>query len=94
MLTTQHILRAKSEPPTLRIKKLIEHLSEYSLVVKYSKGDDMKIAVFLSRHPDIDLDLPNEIIHISFVMTDILHGNKNIEKIVSMINRDNHECDK
>ena len=27
-------------------------------------------------------------------MTDILHDNKNIDKIVSMINMDNHECDK
>ena len=89
-----HILRAKSEPPTLRIKKLIEHLSEYSFVVKYCKGDDMKIADFLSRHPDNDLDSPNEIIPISFVMTDILHDNKNTDKVVSMINIDNHECHK
>ena len=87
------ILREKSEPPTLRIKMLIEHLSEYSFVVKYCKGDDMKIEDFLSRHPDNDLDSPNEIIHISFVMRDILHDNKNIDKIVSMINMDNHECD-
>ena len=89
-----HILRAKSEPPTLRIKKLIEHLSECSFVVKYCKGDDMKIADYLSRHPDNDLDSPNEIIPNSFVMTDILHDNKNINKIVSMINMGNHECDK
>ena len=45
-------------------------------MVKYWKGDDMKIADFLSRHPDNDLDSPNEIIPISFVMTDILHDNK------------------
>ena len=89
-----HILRAKSEPPTLRIKKLIEHLSEYSFVMKYWKGDDMKVADFLSRHPDNDLDLPNEIIPISFVMSDILHDNKNIDNIASMINIDNHEYDK
>ena len=63
-------------------------------MVKYCKGDDMKVADFLSRHPDNDLDSPNEIILISFVMTDILHDNKNIDKIVSMINIDNHECDK
>ena len=89
-----HILRAKSEPPTLRIKNLIEHLSEYSFVVKYWKGDDMKVADLLSRHPDNDLDSPNEIIPISFVMSDILHDNKNIDKIVSMINMNNHECDR
>ena len=89
-----HILRAKSEKPTLRIKKLIKHLSEYSFVVKYWEGDDMKVADFLSRHPDNDLDSPNEIIPISFVMSDILHDNKNIDKIVSMINIDNHECDR
>ena len=54
----------------------------------------MKIADFLSRHPDNDLDSPNEIIPISFVITDILHDNKNTDKIMSMINMDNHECDK
>ena len=87
-------LRAKSEPSTLRIKKLIEHLSQYSFVVTYCKSDDMKIAEILSRHPDNDLDSPNEIIPIYFVMTDILHYNKNIDQIVSIINMDNHECDK
>ena len=54
----------------------------------------MKVADFLSRHPDNDLDSPNEIIPISFVMTDILNDSKNIDKIGSMINIDNHECDK
>ena len=89
-----HILRAKSEPPTLRMKKLIEHLSEYSFEVKYWKSDDMKIADFLSRHPDNNLYSPNKIIPISFVMTDILHDNRNIDKTVPLINMDNHECNK
>ena len=62
--------------------------------MKYWKGDDMKIADFSSRHPDNDLDSPNEIIPISLVMTDILHDNKNIDNIVSMINMDKHEHDK
>ena len=53
----------------------------------------LKIAEFLCRHPDNDPDSPNEIIPNSFVMKDILHGNKSIDCIMSMINMDNHECD-
>ena len=32
-----HILKAKKQPPTLRLRKLIEHLSDYLFVVKYLK---------------------------------------------------------
>ena len=50
-----YILNAKREPPTLRLKKLIEVLSQYSFKVKFLRGKDMTISDFLSRHPGQDL---------------------------------------
>ena len=61
-----YILNAKREPPTLRLKKHIEVLSQYSFKVKFLRGKDMTISDFLSRHPGQDLASPNEIIPISF----------------------------
>ena len=49
-----YILNAKGEPPTLRLKKLIEVLSQYSFKVKFLRGKDMIISDFLSRHPGQD----------------------------------------
>ena len=46
-----HILKAKREPPTLRLKKLIESLSEYKFNIYFLKGKEMHISDFLSRHP-------------------------------------------
>ena len=65
-----NILKAKKEPPTLRLQKLIEKLSEYSFNIKYMKGKDMYIADFLSRHPDGDTGPLNEIIPIAFLLQD------------------------
>ena len=61
-----NILNEKREPPTLRLKKLIEVLSQYSFKVKFMRGKDMTISDFLSRHPGQDLASTNEIIPISF----------------------------
>ena len=36
-----YILNAKREPPTLRLKKLIEVLSQYSFKVKFLRGKDI-----------------------------------------------------
>ena len=38
-----YILNANTEPPTLRLKKLIEVLSQYSFKVKFKRGKDMTI---------------------------------------------------
>ena len=46
-----HILRGIKEPPTLRIKKLMEILRAYKFVIHYMKGKHMYITDFLSRHP-------------------------------------------
>ena len=41
-----HILKAKVEPPTLRLKKLIENLSKYKLDIYFLKGKEMHISDF------------------------------------------------
>ena len=65
-----HILKAKREPPTLSLKKLIENLSEYKFDIYFLKGKEMHISDFLSRHPD-DEDSPNEIIPIAFMLQEL-----------------------
>ena len=64
------ILKAKREPPTLRLKKLIENLSEYKFDIYFLKGKEMHISDFLSRHPD-DEDSPNEVIPIAFMLREL-----------------------
>ena len=92
-----HILKAKKQPPTLRLRKVIEDLSDYSFVVKYHKGKDMHVANFLSRHTENDTDDPGEIIPISFVAQDLflylLDENTVEHDIFSTITDDNHDCD-
>ncbi len=44
-----YIMKAKDEPRTDCIARLLEILQKYSFVVKYQKGQDMWIADFLSR---------------------------------------------
>ena len=68
-----YILNAKREPSTLRLKKLIEVLSQYSFKVKCLRGKDITISDFLSRHPGQDLASPNEIIPISFQSKELLN---------------------
>ena len=69
-----YILNAKREPPTLRLKKLIEVLSQYSFKLKFLRGKDVTVSDFLSRHPGQDLASPNEIIPISFQSKELLNN--------------------
>ena len=48
-----YIINSEKEPPTLRLKKLLEILSQYSFNIRYLKGKEMYISDFLSRHPFI-----------------------------------------
>ena len=41
-----HILKAKREPPTLRLKKLIENLSEYKFDIYFLKGEGCIYQIF------------------------------------------------
>ena len=65
-----HIIKAKREPPTLRLQKLVEHLMDYKFSIKFLKGKEMFVTDFLSRNPDNDTDSPNEIIPIAFLLKD------------------------
>ena len=69
-----YVLNAKREHPTLRHKKLIEVLSQYSFKVKFLRGKDKTISDFLSRHPGQVLASPNEIIPISFQSKELLNN--------------------
>ena len=59
------ILKAKTEPATTRIMRLLDRLSAYSFNLNYVKGRDMILSDYLSRHRQKDLD-PSELIPISF----------------------------
>ena len=60
------ILKAKTEPATNRIMRLLDRLSAYSFNLYYVKGKDMIIADYLSHNRDQDEDDPEELIPISF----------------------------
>ena len=64
-------IKGQEQAPTLRLRKLIEILSDYSFFVKYHKGSEMHIADFLSRNVDNDTDDPHEVIPITFVANDL-----------------------
>ena len=59
------IMKAKTEPATTRIMRLLDRLSAYSFNLYYVRGRDMILSVYLSRHRQKDLD-PSELIPISF----------------------------
>ena len=59
------IMKAKTEPATARIMRLLDRLSAYSFNLYYVKGRDMILSDYLSRHRQKDLD-PSELIPISF----------------------------
>ena len=59
------IIKAKTEPATTRIMRLLDRLSTYSFNLYYVKGRDMILSDYLSRHRQKDLD-PSELIPISF----------------------------
>ena len=58
-------MKAKTEPATTRIMRLLDRLSAYSFNLYYVKGRDMILSDYLSRHRHKDLD-PSELIPISF----------------------------
>ena len=72
-LAITHIMRSKAEPPTTRIKRLLELLSPYSFNLYYIKGKDMVSSDFLSRQKTDDSN-PHELIPISFMLRDQIDG--------------------
>ena len=73
-LVIMHIMKSKMELATNRIKRLLEVLSSYSFNLYYIKGKDMILSDFLSRQIEDHSD-PDEIIHISFNIKEILQEN-------------------
>ena len=63
------ITKAKTEPVTTRIIRLLDRLSAFSSNLYYVKGRDMILTDYLSRNRSKDID-PSELIPISF----LLHG--------------------
>ena len=59
------IMKAKTEPATTRIMRLLDKLSAYSFNLCYVKGRDMILSDYLSRHRQKNLD-PSQLIPISF----------------------------
>ena len=59
------IMKAKTEPATTTIMRLLDRLSAYSFNLYYVKGRGMILSDYLSRHRQKDLD-PSELIPISF----------------------------
>ena len=59
------ILKAKTEPSSNRIMRLLDRLSAYSFNLYYLKGKDMKLVDYLSRNRNDDED-PAELIPVSF----------------------------
>ena len=64
-VTVTQILKAKTEPASNRIMRLLDRLSAYSFNLYYLKGKDMILADYLSRNRDDDED-PAELIPVSF----------------------------
>ena len=66
-----HIMNGKKEPPTLKLKKLIENLSDFKFDIKFLRGKDMFVSDFLSRHPDSEESCNDPIIPVAFLMKEI-----------------------
>ena len=67
------ILKAKTEPATTRIMRLLDRLSAYSFNLYYVKGRDMILADYLSRHRNKDPD-SSELIPISFCCLNVFRS--------------------
>ena len=77
-----HIMNGKKEPPTLRLKKLIENLSDYKFDIKFLRGKDIFVSDFPSRHPDNEESCNDPIIPVAFLMKEIVlpeHSHKFME---------------
>ena len=86
-----HIMNGKREPPTLRLKKLIENLSDYKFEIKFLRGKDMYISDFLSRHPDEEESYNDPIIPVAFLMKEVIlpkHSPKFIEWLNIMLSHE------
>ena len=66
-------MKAKTEPATTRIMRLLDRLSAYSFNLYYVKGRNIILADYLSRNRDKDLD-SSELIPISFCCLNVFRS--------------------
>ena len=78
-LALMHIIKSKTEPATMRIKRLLELINSYFFNLYYMKGKDMILSDFLSRQKN-DNSNPYEIIPISVNICQVLDDNYYNEK--------------
>ena len=64
-VAVDQIMKAKTEPATTRIMRLLDRLSAYSFNLYYVKGRDMILSDYLRRYRQKDLN-PSELIPISY----------------------------
>ena len=67
------IMKAKTEPATTRIMRLLDRLSAYSFNLYYVKGRYMILADYLSRHRNKDID-SSKLIPINFCCMNVFRG--------------------
>ena len=79
------IMKAKTEPATTRIMRLLDRLSAYSFNLYYVKGRDMILVDYLSRHRNKDID-PSELIPISFCCMNVFRDLLEIEHGLEVYN--------
>ena len=79
------IMKAKTEPATTRIMRLLDRLSAYSFNLYYVKGRDMILADYLSRHRNKDLD-SSELIPISFCCMNVFRSLLETERGLEVYN--------
>ena len=85
------IMKAKTEPATTRIMRLLDRLSAYSFNLYYVKGRDMILADYLSRHRNKDLD-PSELIPISFCCLSVFRSLLETEHGLEVYNIGTRSC--
>ena len=71
-VSVTQILKAKTEPATTNIMRLLDRLAAYSFHLYYVKGRDMIMADYLSHHQTKDSDM-SELIPISFCPVTAYH---------------------
>ncbi len=75
------IIKSKNEPPTQRLKKIVEKLSAFSFSLGYVKGKSLLVTDYLSRNvPDNDHEDQDRVVLITFstASSDLLECLENI----------------
>ena len=77
-LALVHIMKSKSDSPTIRVKRLLQILSAYTFNLFYIKCKNLTSSGFFSRI-DVDNEDPGQIIPISFNIQEVLNEKYHIE---------------